>query len=171
MRRDEPDGAASIAGHALVAPAVFVFGLGVTTEILPLDDGTRRVVDAEDHRVGGDVQAIAFVLSPGKTVEGGHAFGDAPDGIVGIGRGHRPHRTAVGLIDAGHHIATVDHVDVGPDDVHSLDLGVDRGLPGDPIPEGSGRGRSERVHPVQFEATLGELLISIRVRFLGGDGG
>ena len=32
----------SIAGHALVAPAVFVFGLGVTTEILPLDDDARR---------------------------------------------------------------------------------------------------------------------------------
>tara|TARA_Y100000814_G_scaffold293429_1_gene274956 strand:- start:891 stop:4067 length:3177 start_codon:yes stop_codon:yes gene_type:complete len=49
----------SIAGHALVAPAVFVFGLGVTTEILPLDDDALRGYSAA---VAGILTALTHRL-------------------------------------------------------------------------------------------------------------
>ena len=61
----------SIAGHALVAPAVFVFGLGFTTDVVEIDDQALRTYTAA---VAGIVAALAHrLLIPRDATQPGRA--------------------------------------------------------------------------------------------------
>ena len=160
------DSAVSSTEDQIVAPSNDVRGRDLL-QILSADDGSGRVVDGEDHRIGRDVELVVFVLSPGKPIGWSRAFGDAPDRVVEIGSGHRPHRASVRSIDPGHHVSVIDGVDVRADDVHSLDGGFHRRLPRDPVSDGSGGGGADGVKAIHFLATLCKLLVSSRIFILG----
>ena len=145
-------------------------GRGDLLEVLSAEDRAGGVIDLEDDGIGGDVEAIARVLSPGETVVRRHARRDAPDVVVGVVGGDRPDLRSVGAIHAGDVVVGVRGVDIAGEHVEAMDRRGDRGLPADSVPHLAGGGRADHEAGIQFGPPFGQLGIPLGIlsRHRGG---